>query len=197
MSPFITRQEAGASGIKAIEMKAGLTSSGHGEIRQAHVRLLSALRFAPTADRRLSPVEAFETGRIDPGRHRSICIARGHACHPSIRLGPGWADHKKFVNTKLLSVADDTGGIGGWLVGSVEAIKIVGSGVFQVVSQMPDTGESSCGQEHSLAGALAGNLIIAPMHLDRLLVIALDGRDPYPDIGIASRCIPTFDLVRQ
>ena len=30
-----------------------------------------------------------------------------------------------------------------------------------------------------------------------LLIIALDGRDPHPAVGLASLCIPTFDLVGQ
>ena len=52
---------------------------------------------------------------------------------------------------------------------------------------MPDTGESFRGQEHLLAVAFAGNFFLAPMHLDRLLIITLDGRDPHPDVGIASQ----------
>ena len=62
---------------------------------------------------------------------------------------------------------------------------------------MPDTGEPFRGREHILAVAFAGNLVIAPMHLDRLLVVSLDCRDPHPNVGIASRGIPTLDLVSQ
>ena len=47
------------------------------------------------------------------------------------------------------------------------------------------------------AGGMKPNLGIAPMHFDRLLFIALDGRDPHPDVGMAARGVPTFDLVRQ
>ncbi len=67
MPPFITGQGAGASGVKTVEMEAGLPPSGHGKIRQAHMWLLSALRFAPSANRRLGPIAALEARGIYPG----------------------------------------------------------------------------------------------------------------------------------
>ena len=197
MVPFAARQRAGAPGIKAIEMEARVASSGQGEIRQTHARLLSPLRFTPSTNRCLSPIEAFETGGVDPSRHRAVGVARRHARHPTIRLGAGGADDEKFVYSKFLTVADDPGGVGGWLIGFVKTVQIVGSGVFQVVSQMPDPGKPFCGPEHALAIALAGSLIMAPMHPDRLLIIPLDRGNPHPDRGVAGRGIPIFDLVCQ
>ena len=102
-----------------------------------------------------------------------------------------------MVHAELLGVTDDTRGIAGGLVRSVDAVQVVGSCVFQVVTQMPDCGKSFRGPEHLFAVALAGDFCIAPMHPDRLLILTLDGRDPYPDLGLASLCIPTLDLVGQ
>ena len=102
-----------------------------------------------------------------------------------------------MVYPELLGVTDDAGSIDRWLVRSVDAVQVVGSGVFQAVAQMPDRGKSFRGPEHLLTGALAGNFFIAPMHLDRLLIFSFDGRDPHPNIGLSSLCIPTFDLVGE
>ena len=178
-------------------MKSGLPSAGHGEIRQTHVWLLPAFRLTPSADRRLSPVEAFETGGLDPGRYCAVGIARGHAGHPPIGTDARWADDKNFVRPKLLSVADHPGCIGGGLIGLVESVQIIGSGILEGVAQMPDTGKPFCGLEHPFAITLAGSLIMAPMHPDRLLIISLDRGNPHPDRGMASRGIPVFDLVCQ
>ena len=197
MPPFPTRQGAGASGIKAVEMKAGLPSSGHGEIGQAHVRLLTALRLTPSANRRLSPVTALKARGIDPGRHRPISVARGHTSDPSIRLRPGGADNENLVYAELLGVTDDARSISGWAVRPVDTIQVIGSGVFQVISQMPDRGKSLGGPEHLLAVTLGGNLFLAPMHLDGLLILAPDDRNPHPNIGFASLRIPTLDLKIQ
>ena len=62
---------------------------------------------------------------------------------------------------------------------------------------MPDTGESFLSLENLLSVTLTGSLAVAPMHSDRLLIIALYDRYSHPNFGFASLCIPAFDLVGQ
>ena len=198
MPPIVTGQGAGTPWVKAVEMETGLPSSRQREIRQAHVRLLSAFRLAPSADRRLSPVATLEAGRVDPGRHRTVCVARGHAGHPSVRLGPRWADDENLVNTELPGVTYDAGavlmvGLSGLLTPS-RLLEVASSRL----SPKCQTAANPSEVRNTCSPLLSPEtLCLAPMHPDCLLILTFDGRDPHPDVGLSSLGIPTFDLVSQ
>ena len=62
---------------------------------------------------------------------------------------------------------------------------------------MPDSGKSFRGSEDLLAITLTSDFFIAPMHLDLLLILSFNARDPYPNFGLSPLYIPAFDLVSQ
>ena len=62
---------------------------------------------------------------------------------------------------------------------------------------MPHTSKAIINSEDAFTIAFTGNVSIAPVHFNQLLLIAFDNRDTHPDVGGTLLRVPLFYLVGQ
>ena len=62
---------------------------------------------------------------------------------------------------------------------------------------MPHTSKAIRNSEDAFTIAFTGNVSIAPVHFNQLLLIAFDNGDTHPDVGGTLLRVPLFDLVGQ